>query len=470
MEGKGVPGSGWRRSVAAMAKAKSFYVCTNCGHRNITWLGTCPSCGEANTLVEREESDKHARAEHTVGTKEPATFTDLAEASADDARLAERIQTGMGELDRVLGGGLVPASYIVLAGDPGAGKTTMASKLVLSLNEAGKRCAYVSGEESIAQARLRFERLAGGKVPKGISITNEVSVERVIEAIAAHGFDLIVVDSVQTVYSEGIPGAPGSASQVRECAMKLMRAAKDHGTTVLLIGQVTKDSSIAGPRTLEHMVDCVLQFEGDRREQLRILRAIKNRFGTTDEIAVFEMTNEGLIGITDPSALFLEEENDALRPGSCLTAVIEGTRPVLCEVQALVAPSTLPQPIRSPRGLDTRRLQMLLAVLQRAAGIRIGSMDVYVNVSGGLRIDDPGADLAVCLAVASAAADEPTPLRARLCAFGEVSLLGTVRPAGQAERRRKEAERLGIEVVEVQPADRLKDLIHRSLSKEGAVA
>jgi len=451
-------------TFAAMAKPKRIFVCSECGETTSRWAGVCPGCGAGGTLEEREQAATHARAAHAVGTAKPAEFVDLAEQGAE---LPQRISTGMPELDRVLGGGLVPASYIVLAGAPGAGKTTLASEVVLALHEQGKKVGYVSGEESIAQAGLRFERLAGERIPKGITISADTSVERVIEAVAAQGFDLLVVDSVQTMYSQEIPGAPGSISQIRECALKLMKAAKEYGTTIVLIGQVTKNDEMAGPRLLEHMVDCVLQFEGDRREQLRILRAIKNRFGNTDEIGVFEMTSKGLVGVADPSSLFLEE-SDEVHPGSCLTAVIEGTRPVLCEIQALCSPSNQPSPIRAARGIDGKRLQMLLAVMSRHLGFRLGSMDVFVNVSGGLKLDDPGADLAVCLALASTAGEEEVPLRGRLCAFGEVSLLGTVRPAPQAERRRREAERMGIEVVEAQPGDQLEDIVDRCLAAEVA--
>jgi DNA repair protein RadA/Sms len=392
----------------------------------------CPACGEAATLEEQLLGAE--RSGRAITLAPAATFRSL---SSVQKGKEERSKTGMPELDRVLGGGLVQGSYIVLAGEPGAGKTTLASDICLQLARQSKRVAYVSGEESEAQARMRFQRL--GWRDEEIEISSEVGVERIAAAVSEEDFDLLVVDSIQTMISEHVPGAPGSISQVRECGQALLRAAKSGKTSVLLIGQVTKGGDMAGPRTLEHMVDTVLQFEGDRREQLRILRAVKNRFGNTDEIGVFEMTGEGLKGIADPSAIFAGEEGEIL-PGSVFTPVIEGSRPVLCEIQALVSPSNLPQPIRAVRGLDAKRVQMLLAVLQQKVGVHLGSFDVYLNVSGGLKIDDPGSDLAVCLAVLSAAEDKS--LNKKFAAFGEVSLLGLVRAARQSERRRKEAERL----------------------------
>ena len=414
-----------------MAKTKSKFVCSSCGHEQNTWAGICPSCSEGGTLEKVEVAPE--RAGRAPSTAPAAAFQELRSISEQSKN---RVSLGVSELDRVLGGGLVPGSYLVLAGEPGAGKTTLASEICITLASRGSRVAYLSGEESPAQARMRFERL--GWKEEDIYISSETSVERVCRAIEEENFDLLVVDSIQTVFSENVSGAPGSVSQVRECGQALLRAAKSGSTSVLLIGQVTKGGEMAGPRLLEHMVDTVLQFEGDRREQLRILRAIKNRFGTTDEIGLFEMTGEGLRSIEDPSGLFAEE-NQRL-PGAVLSATIEGTRPVLCEIQALLNPSNAPQPVRAVRGLDPKRVQMLLAVLQRKLGVRTGSFDVYLNVSGGLRVDDPGVDLAVCLAILSAAEDKP--LRERYCVFGEVSLLGLVRAAPQADRRVRESERL----------------------------
>jgi DNA repair protein RadA/Sms len=423
-----------------MARPRTSYICKNCGHSEVRWFGRCPQCNEFNTAEESAPSAERAGPGLAKGSVPAAEFQNLAEVSQlEHARLS----SGIDELDRVLGGGLVPGSYLVLAGEPGAGKTTMASEMMLQLVRDGRQVAYVSGEESTAQARLRFERLGADFTELALPISIETSVERVAQAIADNTFDLIVVDSVQTMFSEAVPGAPGSVSQVRECGYQLMQAAKTTGTSVLLIGQVTKGGEMAGPRTLEHMVDVVLAFEGDRKEQYRILRAVKNRFGSTDEIGVFEMTATGLAGIADPSQLFLG--SGAALPGAATTAIIEGTRPVLCEIQALVTPSNLPQPVRASTGIDPRRTQMLLAVMSRKAGYRLGSMDVFINVAGGLKITEPAADLAVCLAVASALEGRPT--KAQRCAFAEVSLLGEVRSAPQSERRRREAERLGYTAV-----------------------
>jgi DNA repair protein RadA/Sms len=440
-----------------MAKPRTSYVCTACGHEQNTWAGICPSCGQGATLEERVAEAQRA-GDRNPGPGVPAAeFRPLSEVKEIEG---QRVSTGIAELDRVLGGGLVVGSFLVLAGEPGAGKTTLASELCLHLAGTGKRVAYVSGEESESQARMRFSRL-GWDGSEGIDISSEVGVERVCRAIRDGDFDLAVIDSIQTMISEGVPGAPGSVSQVRECGQKLLRAAKSGKTSVLLVGQVTKGGEMAGPRILEHMVDAVLQFEGDRREQLRILRAVKNRFGNTDEIGVFEMTGSGLLGIADPSEIFADSAGARL-PGSVLTATIEGSRPVLCEVQALVSPSNLPQPIRAVRGLDPKRVQMLLAVLQRKVGVRLGSYDVHINVSGGLKVDDPGTDLAVCLAVLSAA--ENRPPRQTYCAFGEVSLLGIARPAPQAERRRREAERLSYVPLEAGEED-LRETLRSALAE-----
>lgn len=435
-----------------MAKPKRLFRCSNCGYEQPTWAGICPECQEGGTL---EEVSAPATRQGRSPLQVPAAgFQDLAQVTAEEH---ERLGSGIGELDRVLGGGIVPGSLIVIAGEPGAGKTTLATEVILHLSQKSSSVGYVSGEESAAQARMRFERLGADFSRMRIPLSTETSIERICSAIGQ--YDLVVVDSIQTVFSEAVPGAPGSVSQVRECTHQLMRVAKSEGTSIIIVGQVTKEGEMAGPRTLEHLVDVVLGFEGDRREQFRILRSVKNRFGSTDEIGVFEMTGSGLKGIEDASGFFVDDRPQPL-PGAALCAVIEGSRPVLCEVQALVEPSNLVQPIRASTTLNSKRVQMLLAVLSRKANYRLGSMNVFLNVAGGLKIDEPAADLAICLAVASAY--EGRPVRDDICAFGEVSLLGEVRPAAQDDRRRREAERLGYQAIDLNKSS-LRDVLDAAL-------
>jgi DNA repair protein RadA/Sms len=373
--------------------------------------------------------------------------------------------TGIPELDRVLGGGLVPGSYLVLAGAPGAGKSTLATDLLMRLQQADKRVAYVSGEESEGQVKLRFDRLAAAaddidnEIAGHVPFSPETNVERICQAISDDPYDLLVVDSVQTLFSEENSGAPGSTSQVRECGHRLMQAAKGTGTSVLLIGQVTKDGAMAGPRTLEHMVDVVLSFE--EADELRVLRAIKNRFGAADEIGVFEMTSAGLLGVPDPSARLVPQEA-VTDPGSAICAVMEGTRPILCEVQALTTVNdNNPMPTRAVNGLDAKRVQMLIAVLTRKLGYRMGSNDVFLSVGGGLKVDTPAADLAACLALASAITSRP--VKPEICVFGEVNLRGEIRPVPQAQRLAREAQRLGYTVLDVENR-RLHEVIEEALS------
>ncbi len=373
-----------------------------------------------------------------------ASFGDLGDVSPD---AHTRSSSTIAELDRVLGGGIVPGSYMALSAEPGHGKSTLASQLLAGLAGKGARVGLVAAEESAAQVKMRFDRL--GHNGRDVQITSETAVERVIDAALAGAYDLIVVDSIQTVFSLESSGTPGSITQVRECGQALMRLAKEGGTSVLLIGQVTKDGSLAGPRTLEHMVDVVMQLEGDRDQQLRILRAVKNRFGSTDEIGLFEMTGAGLIGVDDPSAA-LGTRRQSAPIGAATCPVIEGARPMMVEVQALVSPTSANQPIRACRGIDQKRFQMLLAVLSRHGQMRLGSHDVFLQLAGGIRVDDPALDLACCLAIASSYNESEVPLS--VAAFGEVSLLGEIRPAPQSERRLSEASRLGYSSVIQAPA------------------
>jgi DNA repair protein RadA/Sms len=419
-----------------MPRAATVYTCTSCGYESPKWLGRCAGCDEWNTLVE-EVVERAPRRRPPVG-REARPLADVALADAG------RIGTGLGELDRVLGGGLVPGSLVLIGGEPGVGKSSLLLQALHLIATAGRSALLVSGEESPAQVRLRAERL--GAVG-GISILAETDLAVVCETIVASAPDVCVIDSVQTLHSPELSSAPGSVAQVREAADRLARVAKGHGVTIVLVGHVTKDGAVAGPRVLEHLVDAVLQFEGDRYRFLRVLRAVKNRFGSTNEIGIFEMTDAGLEAVADPSAAFAGDGESS--PGSVLLAAIEGTRPILLEVQALVAASDLAMPRRQATGFDRNRLSMLLAVLGRHAGIALGSSDVFVNVAGGVRVDEPAADLAVALAVVSAQRGEALP--ARLAGFGEIGLTGGLRPVSHAGPRLAEAAKLGVRALVVPP-------------------
>jgi DNA repair protein RadA/Sms len=420
-----------------MAKPATRYVCQACGAVTPKWAGRCETCGEWNTLIEEkiEAGSGLARAKPSAAGK--LQFVDLAGSAAPPPRAA----TGLVELDRVLGGGLVPGSAVLLAGDPGIGKSTLLLQAAASMAQAGKRVLYISGEEAIEQIRLRALRLdlQGAKLELAASI-NLRDIAASLEP--AGDAALVVIDSIQTMWMDSIDSAPGTVSQVRACSFELIRLAKTRNFAVVLVGHVTKEGAIAGPRVLEHMVDAVLYFEGDRGHQFRILRGVKNRFGATDEIGVFEMTDRGLAEVPNPSALFLAERRGNIS-GSAVFAGLEGTRPVLVEIQCLLAPNPGGSPRRSVIGWDSGRLSMLLAVLETRCGLRLNATDVYLNVAGGLRVGEPAADLAVAAALASAATDQPTD---PACVyFGEVGLSGEVRQVAQAEARLKEAQKLGFE-------------------------
>src|SRR6476660_4761576 len=412
-----------------MAKVVVQFSCSECRATTGRWLGKCPGCGAFGTLVE----ELHGR------DGEPAATSPRAPERLGDVRVEEaaRLTTGVPELDRVLGGGLVPASLVLLGGEPGVGKSTLLLTALGAVARSGRRALLVTGEESVAQVRLRAERLGGAD---DVSILAETELDAVCATLEREAPHVCVIDSVQTLYAGELASAPGSVAQVREAAARLLRVAKESGVAVFLVGHVTKDGAVAGPRVLEHLVDCVLQFEGDRYRAHRVLRAAKNRFGSTNEIGVFEMTGAGLVGVPDPSELFGRSE--AGEVGSAVACALEGTRPILLEIQALVAPSDLAMPRRVATGVDPKRLAMIVAVLARHAGIALGQADVFVNVAGGVRIDEPGADLAVALAIASAA--KGSPLKPKLAAFGEIGLTGRLRPAAQAERRLEECGKLGV--------------------------
>ena len=362
----------------------------------------------------------------------------------------ERLHTGIGELDRVLGGGLVPGSLVLIGGAPGIGKSTLTTGALANLAAAGRRVLYVSGEESAAQVKLRAERL--GAHALGVPIVADTDLDAVLATLEAERPEVCVVDSVQVLYDPALTGAPGSVSQVREVAGRLMRAAKERGIATLLVGHVTKEGSLAGPRVLEHLVDCVLSFEGERERTYRTLRALKNRFGSTNEVGVFEMHEQGLVEVEDASARFVNEATRA--PGSVVLCAMEGSRPLLVEVQALVAPSELVPPRRVANGVDRNRLALVLAVLARHGGVSLGSADVFVSVAGGVRVDEPGADLAIALALASAARGIAPAAGAPLAAFGELGLTGELRHVGHPDRRVAEARKFGLERV-VHPSQRV---------------
>ena len=413
-----------------MARTLTAFTCTACGFESPRWLGRCTGCGEWNTLVEEVRDRPAANGARRVARREPRPLADV---EPDGAR---RISTGSAEFDRVLGGGLVSGSLVLVGGEPGVGKSSLLLQALGAMGAAGRSTLFVSGEESPAQVRMRAERI--GAVDH-IAILAETELETVCETIAAVRPEVCVIDSVQTLCSAELSSAAGSVAQVREAADRLLRVAKGHGVTIVLVGHVTKEGAVAGPRVLEHLVDAVLQLEGDRYRFLRVLRAVKNRFGSTNEIGIFEMTDRGLEPVADPSAAFACE--GPAGPGSVLLPAIEGSRPILLELQALVAPSDLAMPRRAATGIDRNRLSMIVAVLGRHAGVALGASDIFVNVAGGVRVDEPAADLAVAVAIVSA--HRGAPPREGLACFGEIGLTGGVRVVGQAERRLQEAAKLG---------------------------
>ncbi|MFY9212369.1 MAG: DNA repair protein RadA [Aestuariivita sp.] len=417
-----------------MVKTKT-YTCSACAASFSKWSGRCETCGEWNTIAE-EAPLSAGPASKSLGAKRGSAIhlSDLATAEAPPPRT----MSGMGELDRVLGGGLVAASAILVGGDPGIGKSTLLLQAAARFAQSGLKTIYVSGEEASAQVRMRAQRLGLTDAP--VQLGTETSLRDILTTLETERPHLAVIDSIQTMWADNVESAPGSVSQVRAAAHELTAFAKRRGTSVILVGHVTKDGQIAGPRVVEHMVDTVLYFEGERGHQFRILRSVKNRFGPADEIGVFEMTGRGLDEVTNPSALFLSERG-VPSPGSVVFAGIEGTRPVLVELQALVAPSPHSQPRRTVVGWDSGRLAMILAVLEARCGIPFTGLDVYLNVAGGLKISEPAADLAVAAALLSAREDAALP--ADTVVFGEISLSGALRPASQTENRLKEAQKLG---------------------------
>jgi DNA repair protein RadA/Sms len=417
-----------------MAKAKTVYACTECGGQSPKWQGQCPHCGTWNTLVETLDAPAPARFESVAGTR--STVTPLASVKP---RPSSRIPTGIEEFDRVLGGGLVAGGVILLGGDPGIGKSTLLLQAAAKLAQAGARVVYLSGEEAPAQVRMRAARLGLAHAP--VALGTETNLANIVATLGSTVPPvLVIIDSVQTLWSESVEAAPGTITQLRGCASALISHAKGSGSTLVLVGHVTKDGQIAGPKVIEHMVDTVLYFEGLSGHQFRVLRSVKNRFGPTDEIGVFEMRSDGLKEVDNPSALFLSDR-DRDAPGTAVFAGMEGTRPILVEIQGLVAPSLLGTPRRAVVGWDPNRLAMLLAVLEARCGVRLGSHDVYLNVAGGLRLQEPAADLAAAAALISSLTGKPAP--EDTVYFGEVSLTGAVRAVGHMDQRLKEAAKLG---------------------------
>ncbi|MFH2085310.1 MAG: DNA repair protein RadA [bacterium] len=409
-------------------KSSVVYECQSCGAQSPKWAGQCGECGKWNTLVESVLSVRDVRRKKLDVSG--AKLLGLAEV---DAKVGERLKTGIGELDLVLGGGLVPGEVNLLIGEPGIGKSTLLTQLSLNINKT----VYVCGEESSGQVKLRVERLGGGKDLKMLAETN---VDAIIATIIKLDLSLVIIDSVQTLYSDDLPGLAGSISQIRECTGRLIGFAKNKNVPIMLVGHVTKDGEMAGPKVLEHMVDCVLELTGDRYYDLRLLRTQKNRFGATDEVGVFRMVESGMQEVENPSELFLSEREEG-SVGSAVAGVMEGTRPVLLEVQALVVDSELPVPRRVSQGVDVRRVQILLGVLQKYTRLSLGTKDVFVKIAGGLTVKEPAVDLAIALAIASSALGKPLPKNT--AAVGEVGLLGEIRNVSWGEKREKEARKLG---------------------------
>ena len=430
-----------------MAKQRTKYVCNECGATSPRWLGKCPNCEAWESYVEETiaapESSK-ARGARSSATR--ALVTSLDEVTLEESA---RIVTGINEFDRVLGGGIMPGSIILVGGDPGVGKSTLMAQMCAGLGSS--RVLYVTGEESLRQVKLRVQRL-GVDLPSMLLLA-ETNLDLILDAISASSPHIVIVDSIQTVYHPRIESAPGSVSQVRESTATLMRLAKDKGVAVFVVGHVTKEGAIAGPKVLEHMVDTVLQFEGERTHLYRVLRTAKNRYGSTNEIGVFEMGEKGLVEVANPSALFLSERNYGAS-GSAVAATMEGTRPILVETQALVTPTSYGVPQRTATGFDYKRLQMLLAVLEKRMGLKLGEHDVFVNIAGGVRVDDPAVDLAVAAAIVSSFRDIPTDSSAAL--IGEIGLGGEIRGVAHVEGRVAESAKLGFETVVIPSINRKK--------------
>lgn len=418
-------------------KKKTVYVCQECGYDAPRWLGKCPGCGAWNTMVEEVLPTERTQGLRT-GLSDASKPQPIASVQVEDL---PRFRTGSQELDRVLGGGIIPGSMVLIVGDPGVGKSSLTLRVCANVARMGKPVLYVTGEESTRQVRMRADRLEA--LAENLLVVSETNLETIEAHVKNTKPELLVIDSIQTVFRPEVESAPGSVSQVRECAVELMRIAKSNGIAAFIIGHVTKEGNLAGPRVLEHIVDTVLYFEGERNAEYRVLRAVKNRFGSTNELGLFEMRDIGLVDVPDASRLFLSE--NASDSGSVIIPTVEGTRPLLVELQALVAPTPYVPPRRTADSVDIKRIQLLLAVLEKRVHLSIGACDVYVKVAGGIRIDEPAADLGICVAMASSFANRL--LRPKTIVFGEVGLSGEVRAVSQAELRISEAKRMGFRHV-----------------------
>ena len=414
-----------------MAKAKTDYVCQNCGAHSSKWIGRCPSCGEWNTYT--EEVVPREKAVRNISGLPGMKLQPITEIKSV---AHQRMQTGIEEFDRLLGGGLVPGSMVLIGGEPGIGKSTLALQIALQMD--ARKVLYLSGEESAEQIRLRADRI--GKLHEQCYVLNDTYLENIIKQIGDLEPELVIIDSIQTIYTESLESSPGTISQIRECTSRVLQFTKDRGIPVILIGHINKEGHLAGPKVLEHIVDVVLHFEGDQHHTYRILRAGKNRFGTTSELGVFEMTGEGLLEVKNPSEVLISQTDEEMS-GRAIAATLNGNRPFLIEVQALVSSAVYGTPQRSCTGFDLRRLNMMLAVLEKKAGFRLGSKDVFLNITGGIRVDDPAIDLAVIVAILSSNAD--IPVDRKICFAAEVGLSGEVRPVSRIEHRIAEAEKLG---------------------------
>ncbi len=437
----------------SVAKSRSAFFCQECGYESPRWMGRCPGCGTWNSMVEEPAAGSGGRGSLSPGLGQGEPPVAIGEVETEDA---QRLVTGVDELDRVLGGGIVPGSFVLVGGDPGIGKSTILLQLAARVAEQHGSVLYVSGEESARQIRLRADRL--GTLHPRLLVLAETNLEAIAHHAAQVAPSLLIVDSIQTVFRPDLPSAPGSVSQVRECAAQLLRVAKGQNIAVFIVGHVTKEGSLAGPRVLEHIVDTVLYFEGDRHASFRILRAVKNRFGSTNEIGIFEMRDTGLVPVGNASQLFLSERPLEVA-GSVVLPAMEGTRPLLVEVQALVSASTFVTPRRTAEGIDLNRLQLIIAVLEKRVGLLLGNHDAYVKVAGGVRLAEPAIDLALAVALASSFRDQPPD--ARTVVVGEVGLAGEVRAVSRIDQRIREAEKMGFDRM-VLPQANLRSLSIRT--------